>query len=157
MTHTLRATRTSTPAAPTPSERGSGLMVMAHHTFPPPSPVAPPSTPSLAASRSTDITVGNPAAGARRSTDVPSEYLTGRARGRRGAPDGLVHAVPVSDRTRSALCGARTWPATTSWTGAEPDSCPDCAGAIAVGTVHAFPASRTAAGRHPQQQAQQVS
>ncbi|MBW3640413.1 MAG: STAS domain-containing protein [Actinobacteria bacterium] len=159
-----------TPAAAaqaTPTTAPTAGQTSGHNATPPRTPTTPRTPPSTfasrpgctaaaqrPASRSADLTAGNLLAGAHRRTDVPSEYLTGRARGRRGAPDGLVHAVPISDTTRSAVCGARTWPATTSWTGAAPGTCPDCAAAVAVGTVHPFPVSRTAAGTHPQSQHQ---
>ena len=58
------------------------------------------------------------------------------ARGRptgRGRPRGpLLHAVPGTDRTRSALCGARvggaalSWPADGGPSGREPATCPEC-------------------------------
>lgn len=118
----------------------SAQLAWLHRTFPR-SPVRPPSEPGLA-----------------RKVDAPQEYLTGRDRSRRGASDGPVHAVPTSDRTRSAVCGARTWPATTSWTGTAPGTCPDCATAVsisgAVGTVHPFSASWPPAGIHPGSQDQ---
>lgn len=73
------------------------------------------------------------------------------ARGRptgRGRPRGpLLHAVPGTDRTRSALCGARVGGATLPWphvgTG-EPDrarvvrddrTCPECAALLAPGAA----------------------
>ena len=120
-----------------------------HHTFPPRPPIPPPPTQGKAQP------VPDTSAAATRFT---REYLTGRGGGRRRAADGLVHAVPASDTTRSAVCGARTWLATTPWTGAAPDSCPDCAAAVAesfaVSTVHPFPAPRPAPGMHLQPQHQ---
>ena len=90
----------------------------------------------------------------RGSPDKPREdYRTGRGGGRRGAPDNLLHAVPTSDTTRSALCGAQTRPATTPWTGAGAGSCPDCAaavaGSLAAGTAHHLPGSPPTAGLPP--------
>ena len=90
----------------------------------------------------------------RGSPDEPrEEYRTGRGGGRRGAPDNLVHAVPTSDTTRSALCGAQTRPTTTPWTGAGAGSCPDCAaavaGSLAAGTAHRLPGSPPTAGLPP--------
>ena len=55
-----------------------------------------------------------------------NEYRAGRGGGRRGAPDGLVHAVPVSDATRSAVCGARVWPAKA------PPACPGSTATVRV-------------------------
>ncbi len=66
------------------------------------------------------------------------------ARGRptgRGRPRGpLVHVVPGSDRTRSALCGARVggetlpWP-TTAGSSAGAAACPECAALVAPGAA----------------------
>ena len=48
----------------------------------------------------------------------------------RGRPRGLLlHAVPLTDRTRSALCGARVGGAVRSWhprPGQAPAVCPEC-------------------------------
>lgn len=62
--------------------------------------------------------------------------LRGRPAGR-GRPRGpLLHAVPLNDRTRSALCGARVggdprpWPAATP--GTADGTCPDCAALLPV-------------------------
>lgn len=70
------------------------------------------------------------------------------ARGRptgRGRPRGpLLHAVPVSDRTRTALCGARVggelrpWPQDLSPRAGEriePATCPDCAALLHSGAA----------------------
>ncbi len=65
------------------------------------------------------------------------------ARGRptgRGRPRGtLLHAVPVRDRTRTALCGervggpSRPWPGSTGADAAlvpDPRACPECAAVL---------------------------
>ncbi len=67
--------------------------------------------------------------------------VRGRPTGR-GRPRGLLlHAVPATDRTRTALCGSRVgglrrpWvdgpPVTTGPARAEPGTCPDCAALLA--------------------------
>ena len=154
-----------TPAAatrsPTPRTPGS-----------PPTPGTAESTPPAPAGGTSavqgpahpdDRTGAHPSAGPSLRAEATSEYLMARGGGRRGAPDGLVHAVPTSDTTRSAVCGAQTRPATSSWTGAAPSSCPDCAAAVAtsaaVGTVYPFAAPWAGAGirRQHQPRAMQVS
>ena len=159
----------STPAtAPAPDQPGDQKAATTRRPATAGTPAAPPARPRRTSvaqrpTHPTELTDARRSADPRRSVDAPSDYLTARGGGRRGAPDRLVHAVPVSDTTRSAVCGARTWPATTSWTGAAPDSCRDCAAAVAasaVGTVHPFPAPRPTAitlGAQDPSLAQQVS
>ena len=53
-----------------------------------------------------------------------------RGGGRRGPRDGLLHAVPACDTTRSAVCGARVWPADAAWDASAPGCCPDCIAAL---------------------------
>lgn len=70
---------------------------------------------------------------------MPDPYA---ARGRpagRGRPRGpLLHAVPRTDRTRSALCGARVggvvrpWPYPRGTAAPEPGACPECAALLAA-------------------------
>lgn len=64
------------------------------------------------------------------------------ARGRptgRGRPRGpLLHVVPGTDRTRSALCGARVGGQTLPWpvsAGAGDTPCPECAALVAPGAA----------------------
>ena len=72
--------------------------------------------------------------------------VRGRPTGR-GRPRGpLLHAVPGSDRTRSALCGARVggqlrpWPQQRPAPSAEqlrsdPGTCPECAALVQPGAA----------------------
>jgi hypothetical protein len=64
------------------------------------------------------------------------------ARGRptgRGRPRGpFLHLVPGTDRTRSALCGARVGGQTLPWpvsAGADDTPCPECAALVARGAA----------------------
>ena len=151
----------------------SAQLAWLHRTFPPGSPVPPPPAPDVAervpetpaspggsrqttARRNGQTGVGEATTRRIQQTAVaaaPGPYLSGRDHSRRGAVDGPLHAVPTSDTTRSAVCGARILRATTSWTGAAHDSCPDCVAALAaarvVGTVHPISAPRPPADSHP--------
>ena len=60
------------------------------------------------------------------------EAVRGRPTGR-GRPSGDLHAVPRTDRTRTALCGARVGGAGRPWGDARPGTCPDCAGLLQAG------------------------
>ena len=64
------------------------------------------------------------------------DAVRGRPTGR-GRPSGEVHAVPRTDRTRTALCGARVGGAGRPWGGTRPGTCPDCAGLLASGRAPA--------------------
>ena len=76
------------------------------------------------------------AAPASRSPGPPGTLAVDAVRGRptgRGRPSGDLHAVPRTDRTRTALCGARVGGAGRPWGGTRPGTCPDCAGLLQVG------------------------
>ena len=61
-----------------------------------------------------------------RTTTRDVHAVGDRPSGRRPSPRPLLHAVPVADRTRSALCGARVGGADRPWSHADPTSCPEC-------------------------------
>ena len=64
---------------------------------------------------------------------APTDALgAARGGGRRGPHDALVHAVPATDTTRSAVCGARVWPADAAWDPAASGCCPDCVAELAA-------------------------
>ena len=124
-------------------------------TFPPRRPPTPPGATSLGPvgarglpqppvgglSGAPDETAPGSAAGA-------TDHVGKRGGGRRSTPDDLVHAVPRSDTTRSAVCGARTWQVVTAWTGTSPADCPDCAAAVSASSPGGFPPSAASrAGR----------
>ena len=164
-TPTAAARSTPTPArtADQPSGRNATIPEPQQRPASPSTPRIPASSPSARPGRRSAVQrpvrpAGRADAGRfadpRGSPDKPrEEYRTGRGGGRRGAPDNLLHAVPTSDTTRSALCGAQTRPATTPWTGAGAGSCPDCAaavaGSLAAGTAHHLPGSPPTAGLPP--------
>ena len=51
----------------------------------------------------------------------------GRPVGRRRSRNTPLHAVPGTDRTRSALCGARVGGQATPWALLPAGACPECA------------------------------
>ena len=57
--------------------------------------------------------------------------VRGRPTGRR-RPSGDLHAVPRTDRTRTALCGARVGGDGRPWPQARGDTCPDCRALLAA-------------------------
>jgi len=59
------------------------------------------------------------------------DAVRGRPTGR-GRPSGDVHAVPRTDRTRTALCGERVGGAARPWGGERPGTCPECRSLLAV-------------------------
>jgi hypothetical protein len=60
------------------------------------------------------------------------DAVRGRPTGR-GRPSGDLHAVPRTDRTRTALCGARVGGPGRPWGDTRPGTCPDCAGLLQTG------------------------
>ena len=123
---------------------GPGTSGARSTTHPPTASPEPPASPDP----------GRPAGGGppRRSRHAPNSYLSARGGGRKQVGDALAHAVPVSDTTRSAVCGVRVWPARQAWTDAGPDRCPDCVQRVqrtsgVVGTVHNLPAPTCADNR----------
>jgi len=75
--------------------------------------------------------------------------LRDRPSGRSRVRGPLVHAVPGSDRTRSALCGARVGGRPSPWVVrpvslGEVATCPDCAALVERSAASRIPAARTA-------------
>ncbi len=60
------------------------------------------------------------------------DAVRGRPTGR-GRASGDLHAVPRTDRTRTALCGARVGGNGRPWGERRPGTCPECAGLLQVG------------------------
>jgi len=73
--------------------------------------------------------------------------LRDRPSGRSRIRGPLLHAVPDSDRTRSALCGARVGGRKSPWavrpTSSE-GTCPDCSSLLERGGLSGIPVSRSA-------------
>jgi hypothetical protein len=69
----------------------------------------------------------------------------GRPTGRGRPTEPLLHAVPETDRTRTALCGARVGGATAPWPGpgaarrpgTEVATCPECTALLESRAAHA--------------------
>jgi hypothetical protein len=69
----------------------------------------------------------------------PALFGAGVGAARRGLPDGLLHAVPERDTTRSAVCGARVKAPRLPWDPARQHSCPQCAVLLLPGDATAGP------------------
>lgn len=60
----------------------------------------------------------------------PAQVHRAAGSGSRSSATDVLHAVPDTDTTRSAVCGARIRTPKASWDMSSPRSCPDCVAAL---------------------------
>lgn len=88
-------------------------------------------------------TAGTPTAGAPTLNPTAGAELVEAVRGRptgRRRPSGELHAVPRTDRTRTALCGARVGGQGGPWVAPRTGTCPECRALVPVPAPSGAPA-----------------